>query len=58
MRLFSSYFNGSGWLAAALLVALPAAAHAQGSLEGTVRDGATNQGLAGAQVFISVLSIG
>ena len=38
--------------------ALPAAAHAQGSLEGTVRDGTTNQGIVGAQVFISALNIG
>ncbi|MDE0649911.1 MAG: carboxypeptidase-like regulatory domain-containing protein, partial [Gammaproteobacteria bacterium] len=41
-----------------LFAALPAAAHAQGSLEGTVRDAATNQGVVGAQVFISALNIG
>ena len=36
----------------------PVTGHAQGSLESTVRDGATNQGVRGAQVFISALSIG
>ncbi len=38
--------------------AFPAMAHAQGSLEGAIRDGATNQGVAGAQVFVSALAIG
>ena len=42
-----------------LFATFPVMAHAQqGSLEGTVRDGATNLGLAGAQVFISALNIG
>ena len=41
------------------LTAFPAAGHAQGgSLEGMVRDGDTNQGVGGAQVFIPALSIG
>ncbi len=39
--------------------ALPASAHAQeGSVAGTIRDATTNQGIAGAQVFISALNIG
>ena len=42
----------------ALCLAIPAAAHAQGSLEGTVRDAATNQGVVGAQVFIAALNVG
>ncbi len=41
-----------------LFATFPAAANAQGSVEGTVRDASTNQGLAGAQVFISALSVG
>ena len=41
-----------------LFATFPVTGHAQGSLEGTVRDGATNQGVRGAQVFISALSIG
>ena len=60
MSLPASNSNRFLKLAALLLwcAALPAAAHAQGSLEGTVRDGATNQGVVGAQVFISALNIG
>ncbi len=41
-----------------LFATFPVTGHAQGSLEGTVRDGATNQGVGGAQVFISALAIG
>ena len=43
-----------------LFATFPAAGHAQaqGAIAGTVRDGATNQGLAGAQVLIAALSIG
>ena len=41
-----------------LFATFPVTGHAQGSLEGTVRGGATNQGVRGAQVFISALSIG
>ncbi len=60
MSLPASNSNRFLKLAAFLLLfaALPAAAHAQGSLEGTVRDAATNQGVVGAQVFISALNIG
>ena len=43
-----------------LFATFPAAGHAQaqGAIAGTVRDGATNQGLAGATVLIAALSIG
>ncbi len=41
-----------------LFATFPTTGHAQGSLEGTIRDDATNQGVAGAQVFISTLAIG
>ncbi len=45
-------------IACLVLSVLPAQASAQGSLEGTIRAAATGQPLAGAQVYIPVLSLG
>ena len=60
MRLVSNHLYRLGGVAIILwsLAAIPVEGHAQGSLEGMVRDAATNQGVGGARVFISVLSIG